>query len=257
MKKFFKVVVLVILSVASHGLEKSSEVDFYGARFSGFEQIGLKRLLRSDLSRDELARWDITAITVSAKSFEGLSHIKLASGRGELTDIQIPGTPESFESQSYGYSSHTFHVPSYALRDGALKLVILGEIKIDRVKVSLTSSPSYNYSNVSGIRFTEEDTFTASKVVGSSESYRIHGEIDAIRLTGVKEKVVITNVEIVYAGGERIVINELNKRLRDGESISFKIAHELSGQIEKIIVGGASVKLFGSRGKVKVELGHR
>lgn len=257
MLKLISIVLLSAVSLNSFAMKKSSQVSFYGAKFSGFDQLGIKRLLRDDLSRDDLAKWDISTITVNAKSFDGSSLIKLASGRGELSEFKVPGTKENFESQSLGYSSHTFSVPSYALRDGALKLVLIGDLKIDDVKVSLTSSPSYNFRDVSDLLFREETTFRVAKIIGSTETIRVAGHLEALKLTGIKEKVSITSVVIVYADGERIELTEMDGQLKPGQSVSFRIAHELDRPISKILVDGVSSKLIGSRGSVKVEFGQR
>lgn len=255
--KLVSVLLLSFLSLNSFALKKSSSVNFYGAKFTGFEQIGLKRLLRDDLSRQDLARWDISTIQISAKSLDGNSIIKLVSGRGELSDFKVPGTPENFESQSIGFSTHTFNVPSYALRDGALKLVLIGDIKVNVVDISLSSSPSYNFRDVEDISFKEESTFRVNKIIGSSQSIRVHGHIEAIRLTGVKEKVSVHKVEIIFADGQRIELNEMDATLKPGQSVAFRIDRELDMPIEKILVDGVSSKLFGSRGSIKVEFGQR
>lgn len=255
MLKLISVIVLSLVSVNSFAMKKSHTTEFFGARFQGFDQIGIKRLLRDDLSRRDLAIWDISSISVSAKSLDGSSLIKLVAGRGEVSEFKVPGKPENFESQSIGFSSHTFHIPSYALRDGAIKLVLVGDLKIDDVKVELKASPSYNFRDVEGVHFAEEATFRVGKIIGSSETVHVAGHIDGIRLTGVKEKVSVTSVTVVYADGERIELTELDGRLNPGQSVAFRIAHELERPVAKIIVGGVSSKLIGSRGSIKIELG--
>ncbi len=255
--KNLSVVLLSLICTQSFAMKKSSTVDFYGAEFRGFEQLGIKRLLRDDLSRRELSVWNIENIQVEAKSFDGQSQIKLVSGRGEIASFDVQGTPDNYDSQLSGYQTNSFRIPSYANRDGALKLVMIGDIKLSEIKVDLEASPSYDFRNVSKLQFADETNFKVSKVLGSSETIRVNGPVDGIKLIGDKEKVSVTGVTLHFSDGERIELTELDGRLKPGQSVAFRFAHELDRPLDKIVVSAVSSSLFGSRGRLKVQLGNK
>lgn len=251
-------VAVLFLSVGlnTHALTKRHSVNFYGAEFHGFEQIGLKRLLRDDLDRRELAMWDIDSLSIDIKSFDDKGQLKVVSGAREIFSSSVVGTADNFASSTSGFTTKFTSIPSYAKRDGALKLILLGDLKLSKVDTVLKATPSYDFRNVSQLSFSEEKKFKVNKIIGSSETVRPNGPVDGIRLVGLKEKVNVTSVKIVFFDGETIEIDELEGRLSSNESRSFRLAHELDKPVDKIIVSAVSSKLIGGRGELRVDLAH-
>ncbi|EQC45568.1 hypothetical protein [Bacteriovorax sp. Seq25_V] len=257
MKKNLSVVLLSLLCAQTFAMKKSHTTHLYEAEFRDFGQIGIKRILRDDLSRSELAQWSINTVEVRAKSIDDQGQLKLVSGRGELESRSLVGNADSYHTRNTGFSYTNFFVPSHAKGDGALKLITLGDIKIDSITVGLEATPSYDFRNTSQLHFTDETSFKVSKVVGSSETIRVNGPVDGIRLVGEKEKVSVTSVTLHFADGERIELTELDGRLKPGQAVAFRLAHELDKPLDKIVVSGVSSGLIGSRGKIRVQLGHK
>jgi hypothetical protein len=245
-----------LLSTSAMALTQKVNIDLNGAHLRGMDEVPLSRMLVRKIGRQAMRGWKLDKAVVSAKSKQGAGQISLLVGHSESFSKVVPGTPEGFESDFSGFSDITLHAPSSFSRRGLgrMELLTQGNIKLNDVDVLLKKTVQYDSQNTRGMHFIRKVEFKAQKLVGSSKTIRPRGRVLAIELVGTKRKVHVDKVEIKYLDGQVIIIDELDGKLKDGRSKVFTLKGPLAKPIKTIKVSASSNSLFGSRGRLAVNI---
>lgn len=247
-----------LISTGVMAVTQTVNLDMHGAHLRGSENIQLKRMMARQLGPRTAQGFTLKKVEVQAKSKNGNGQISVLVGHNESTRQTIPGTPEGFESVSGGYTNLTLHAPSIyrgSNQNGRMQLLLDGNIKVDDIKLTLKKQLAYDHTNISHLFFTQVKEFKANKVIGSTKSISPNRTVKGIALVGIKGKLKITEVEITYMDGQKIVLDELEGRLKEGRTIGMSLKRNLLKPIRKIKVSAVSTNLFGSRGKLAIRLG--
>ena len=70
----------------------------------------------------------------------------------------------------------------------------------------------------------------------------------------MKKKVSVTEVKIIFRDGQEVILDEIDGKLREGNIKEFALRGPLLKPVHKIKVTAATMKLFGSRGKLAVQI---
>ena len=247
----------VLLSSGAHALTQKIELDLNSAHLRGRDTIPLKRMLVRSLGGQNLRGWTLVKAEVEAKSQHGEGSITLRVDRNESNLVTVPGTPENFESDYSGFTKLTLQAPTIYRGDngrGPIQLLTQGNIKIDDVEVTMLKRLHYDYTNVRGLRFISQGEFKAQKVIGSSKKYHINGHLAGLNIVGTKGSANIDSVEIEFLDGQKIIVDELDGKIKKGHVKSFALRGELNKPVRSVKVSATSRNLFGSRAKLAVEL---
>lgn len=247
----------LLATTGAQALTQNVSLDLNNQVIRGENFVPLKRMMRTQLGPQAVRGWTVTDVEVEAKSKRGMGEISLQVGHNESMVQTIPGTPEQFDSNSTGFTTLSLKAP-YSYRGdegrGPIRLNTYGVIKLDDVKVKLKKNVEYDFSNTRGMRFSRVKEFKAQKVIGSSKTMHVNGNLRAIKLVGTKKKVHVSEVKITYMNGMQIIVDELDGKLKEGRMKSFALRGPLSRGIKKVEVSATTLSLFGSRGRIAVEL---
>jgi hypothetical protein len=245
-----------LLSTSAMALTQKVNIDLNGAHVRGMDEIALSKMLVRKIGRQAIRGWKIDKAVVSAKSKHGAGELSLLIGHSESFSKIVPGTPENFESDYGGFTDITLNAPHISSRRGMGRMQILtqGNIKLDDVDVLLKKTVQYDSSDTRGMLFERKVEFKASKIVGSSKTIRPHGRVLGIELVGTKRKVHVDKVVIKFQDGQVVIIDELNGKLKDGRSKVFTLKGALAKPVRSITVSAATNSLFGSRGRLAVNI---
>jgi hypothetical protein len=249
-------VATTLLSTGAMALTKKVNLDLNSSHMRGQSRIPLTKMIQQETAGPRQG-WKIVKVSLSAKSKHGAAEATLKVGRTESLSKIIAGTPEAFESDYSGFSTITLNAPnSYrGARSNRAKILIQGNVKVDSAKVVMKKEVKYDYTNDADSSYQKVGQFKADKVIGSSKTYPVHGYLDAIKLSAVKGKVSVNKVTVVFRNGDKVILDELNGKLKAGRSAKvFALKNGLSRPVKKVIVSAVSTKVFGSRGVIAVEL---
>lgn len=259
MKKTLSLTLLTstLLSVNTLAVTKSIKVNLNSQHTKGVSRVPLARLLTQNGAKLNQG-WDLKKLTLKAKSKNGNAQAVLKMGRASSYPTLIPGTPQNFKSNSEGFKSVKLEVgQTYRGQNSVQRASILldGNIKIANINVTLDKELKYDYTNDYGLRYKKLAEFKASKVVGSQKTLNVQGNLDSIKLTATKGKVKVSQVTIVYRNGDKITLNELHGNLKSSHAPKvFTLKNTMKRPVRKILIDAQTTSLFGSRGKIKVDV---
>ena len=245
-----------LLPLTASAVTQQVTIDLYSGVFQRRDTVPLKRMMSEQVGRHNIRGWSTKKVEVVAKSRQGRGSISLLANGRESSQQTVPGTPTGFDSNTSGFYTLVLRGSSSygSSRGGPVRLLTQGNIKIDKIKVSLHKKLNYNYQDIRGARLSKVGEFKAHKIIGKSESYSVHGYLNAIKVVGTSRKVNIDEVKVHFSDGQVVTIDELNGRLRDGGAKTFSLRGVLDKQVSKVTVSASAGSLFGSRGKVAVYL---
>jgi hypothetical protein len=247
-----------LLSTGALAVTQTVSLDMHGAHLRGSENIQLKRLMTRQLGPRAAQGFSLKKVEIQAKSQNGSGQISVLVGYNESNRQTIPGTPENFDSVSSGYTNLTLHAPSSyrgSNQNEKMQILLDGNIKVDDIKLTLKKQLNYDHTNISRLSFTQVKEFKASKVIGSTKSISPNRTVKGIALVGIKGKVKVTELEITYMDGQKVILDELEGSLKQGRTLGMSLKGSLLKPIRKIKVSAVSTNLFGSRGKLAIRLG--
>jgi hypothetical protein len=245
-----------LLSTGALALTKNVKLDLNAAHMRGHNRIPLTKMIQQQTAGPKQG-WKITKVQLSAKSKHGAAEAVLKVGRSESLSKIIAGTPEAFESDYSGFSTVTLNALNSfrGARGQRAKILLQGNVKVESAKVVMKKQVKYDYTDDFDAMYEKVGQFKADKIIGSSKTYNMHGFLYAIKLTAVKGRISVDKVTVVFRNGDKIILDELNGRLRSGRSSKvFTFKHGLNRPVKKVIVSAVSTKMFGSRGVISVEL---
>lgn len=247
---------LSLLTSSAFALTQKVELDMYATHTRGVEVLPLKRMVQRQVAPGAIRGWNVTKIDIKAKSKHGAALASVISGRSESLAKTIPGNPEAFESNISGFHSLTLHPVARhrGARQGRLQLVLDGNVKLDEVKLTMKKPAPYNLLNTQGLLFTSKKSFKAAKLVGSTETILVSPSIRGLQLRAKKSTVTIDKVELVYNNGQKIIIDEMDGRLKKNRAISIALRGPLTAGLRRIKISATTNKVIGSRGKVEIAI---
>lgn len=246
----------LLLSTGASALTQKIHVDLNNAVLQGHEMVPLKRMIARQHGGGTLRGFNIVQAKVEAKSKMGQGEISLRIGHSESYPQVVPGTPENFDSDYSGFTTLTLKANSYRGQDsrGPLQLLTSGLIKLDDVEITAMKKLRYDHTNTAGLLFSMVKEFKAQKVVGSTKSIKVNGMLSGIMLECTKEKVRVNEVVIKFTDGQKVIIDEIDGKLKKGHVKQFALKGMLAKPVHKVTVTATSTKIFGSRGKLAVHL---
>jgi hypothetical protein len=247
-----------LISTAAFAVTQTVNLDMHGAHLRGSERIPLKRMMSRQLGPRAVQGFALKKVEVLAKSKHGNAQISVVVGRSESLQQTIPGTPEGFDSLRSGYTKMTLQAPrSHRGQNQARKmqLMIDGNVKVDDIKLTLKKTLNYDYTNTSRLSLQKVKEFKADKVIGSTKTINLNRSIKGIVLVGTSGKVKVTKVEVTFMDGQMVILDELEGKLKSGRTLGMTLKRGLQKPVRKIKVSATSTKLFGSRGKLAVNIG--
>ena len=245
-----------LFSTGAHALTKNIKLDLNQAHMRGHTQIPVTKLLAMQGEKPNRG-WKIKEVKIEAKSKKGHAQVALKVGHNESFPQTIPGTPENFEDDYIGFTTISLDAPHMyrGERQKRANLVIDGNVKAKSLKVKLNKKLTYDYTDDYGEVYSTAAEFKANKVIGSSKKIGVHGDLYAIKLKGTKGKVTVNKVTIVFSDGEKVEVDELKGKLKANRAPKvFTLKRSLMKPVKKIMVDASSSNIFGSRGKLAVEL---
>ncbi len=245
-----------LLSPSVAALTQKFESNMHSMHLRGQETIRLKRMMKRQLSPQMLRGYNLETVTIQAKSKKGNADVTLEVGFNETYPETIAGTPEQFESDSSNFNTITMRAPRSYSREGRQnwQLHFQGNVKLNKVTGVLKRTVGYDFRDVSGLSFQSKKKFKASKVIGDTKRISPYGPVKAIQLKGHGKAVRVSKVEIHFQDGQKVTVDELHGKLKNGRTTSFRLRRDLRKPISSIKVSAHSTSLFGSRGKLEVLL---
>lgn len=248
----------LLLASNAFAVSKTVKLDVLGEHHRGVSKLGLKALSKRQHGRQAVKGWNLKEVEVTAKSKKGGADAYIQVGHDLSSPQNILGTPETFESYNSGFYKLNFKAPSLyrgQTQTGPWKLHLQGNVKLGSLILKLNKKLQYNYENVSNLSFSQVAKFKADKVVGTTKTIRVNGQfIKGITLAGEKSNTTINKVVINFTNGDKVIVDELQGKLRKGNTKSLRLRGVLAKSVRNIKVTATSRSLFGSRGKVKVSL---
>ena len=228
------------------------------AHYRGSSVIQLKQQIRQQYPRMILRNFKLKRVKLVAKSKQGRGSAELMVGQSSQDRGNIAGSPREFHS-SKAYTFDRVALNNYSGRQGAWQIHLQGNIIVRKVVVVLESEfrdmPRRPGPRRPGqLSFIDIGTQRFDKLVDETETVQINQRsVYEISITG-DGKVDVKQAVVVFRNGRRERLFRLEGTIYDGQT---KTAFIDGRNVESLKILGTSPNVFGSRGKIKAEVGVR
>ena len=194
----------------------------------------------------QLNKYKLIKVKVDAKSKFKQGRARLMVNHNEQSRQRVTGG--IYQGQAPA-SYHRFFLQNYTPNAGSpWQVHFNGNIKVKRIKVFLKRRPQALVFSPICIRKAE---------LLSAKSKSCHTntpKVRKIRLVGVKKTVKVKRVTVVFGNGSSMAI-PLTGKLFSGQKKTYTLPSQR--RVVNVIVKAKSGKIFGSRSRYQVQLGHR
>lgn len=256
MKLAAKLTLLTLMSTSAMAVTQEVDIDLHSGIYARGEMVPLRQMLNQRLGAQAVQGWDVLKVDVTGKSKQGMGEVSLSVNQQESLSQVLPGTPETFDTNYSGFTKVTLPAPRLyrGQETRRVQLHTRGIVKLDKVEVLLKKQLRYDHTNVGGMLFTQVAEFKATKIIGNSKNISVNGRLSGIQLLGTKRNVKVDKVEIEFMNGQKIIVDELHTKLKEGRSVSFALRGMMARPVRSVKVSATSTKLFGGSGRLAVLL---
>jgi hypothetical protein len=246
----------VLLAPSALALTQKLDIDTRGMHLKGHETLKLKRMLRGQLSPQMRDGYKLQSVKMMAKSKKGHGDVTLSVGDRETYPQVIQGSPQEFRSDHQGFHAVRLLAPrARGPQEGQRwQLHVHGNVKVKSISTVIKKRLKYDIRDVRGLQFRSKAMEPVNKIVGSVVAVPVRGQLSAIKLKAHKAPVKIEKVVVVFQDGQKVILDEMQTRVKPGSTISMRLRRGLKKPVKRIRVVAVSPKLKGTRGKLEVKV---
>lgn len=227
--------------------------------FRGQQVIPLKQIIRRQYPRLNMRDLTLKRVVLLAKSRGGRGQASLFAGGETSFSETIPGNPNEFDSNRPRSFYRVALRASQSRRgpQGPWQVNLRGNNKISAIKVVVRGrGGNGGGGRPPRVTFQHIDSMRVEKFLSKTKIFSINRDRAAvIKLTASKNTVEVEEVVVRFGNGEVQHIYELEGRVRDGRSKEFRLRSPRGRYIQSIRVTATAGDLFGSRGRISLDLG--
>lgn len=253
---------LLVASIALLGQSALAQVgqrvvlEMYDTVYRPGERIFLKREINRQYPGINLQRYNLDRVRLVAKSRRGGGMAELVVGRSIVDRQYIAGNPRDFRD-NLPRTYDRLVLLNNGRSDGVWQIHFQRQrVKVKRVVAFLQQKrlrPRPIPRPTPGVYVNVGSEIKAPKILKVEEVLYPNSNrpVSEIRVRGTKEKVQITRAYAVFGNGQRRALPELEGSIRDGNN---KIAYINHRFVRQIVLEVTSPRLFGSRGRIQVQV---
>ena len=233
------------------------KIKMFDQHFKNESTINLKRLIKDQYPGVNLAKHDLTLVTMKAKSRKGNGKVRLLVNGYELDRERIGGSEYDFNDSHRSTFDYVILTPLGAEK-GAWKLGLKGNIKVRNIEIATKERrPAPRPRPIpTAPFFTSFGEKKVDKFIVDTDTFYVNEyNVEAIRISAIGGGLDIETVEVYLDNGRILDMGQLRGYLSKGSDRTHYFRGRRGANIDKVVVHATSSSLIGSRAKVKLELG--